>query len=297
MPTFMWSLDPLLHVTLPDEVFEGLYTELTFVQNAFLFTILFSLAYIFAHKLLQRYSKKYNEIECSSKRIVVLHHVIEALVLFVALPPFTYHMIVANFQVHQEKDAVLSSIRVILRLCYIFMVMYTMELASRYEDPRALVVFHHLLASFDGYLLGVFPTNTMFKTGSILVYFICFEHLLFVGLLMYRILPNHKATPNTILAGMFLFGISRPFQLLWVGAVIFGSWNDESVVRWQAMLQIVVTLILTLVQVWTLKIHYGIWKRCTCNMKGGDEATRKIDESFRPETFSDDFIDSDVAKC
>ena len=66
---------------------------------------------------------------------------------------------------------------------------------------------------------------------------------------------------------MISFGITRPFQLLWVGAVVFGQWNDEYTIKWQALMQLAVTCILTYLQIMTLKIHYGIWKRCIANKK------------------------------
>ena len=66
-----------------------------------------------------------------------------------------------------------------------------------------------------------------------------------------------------IFAGMVICGTIRPLQLLWVGTAVFGSWDDENMVKWQAVMQIIVTVVLTVLQVWTLKIHYGIWKRCT----------------------------------
>ena len=67
---------------------------------------------------------------------------------------------------------------------------------------------------------------------------------------------------------MVIFGVTRPLQLLWVGAAIFGSWDDENMVKWQAIMQIIITGVLTVLQVWTLKIHYRTWKRCcTANIK------------------------------
>ena len=147
------------------------------------------------------------------------------------------------------------------------MAMYMFELASRFDKPRPIIVFHHLLACFNGFLVVLFPTSIMCRTASILAYFICFEALTFIGLFMYRIFPDSKLTSKVIFAGMISFGITRPFQLLWIGATVFGQWNDEYTVKWQALMQLAITCILTYLQVVTLKIHYGIWKRCITRKK------------------------------
>ena len=226
MSTSSWSLDPLLHASsLPEKVYESAIANLTFVQSLYLITLLLSVTYPLVHKLLLKYFEKYNDIKPASKQTVVLHHAVEALVLSIAFPFFTYYMVKVNFQVHEKEeiDVVMSSIRSIICLSTGFMVMYMMELASRYEDPRPIILFHHLLSCLDGFLVAVFPTDVMVKTAGILVYFICFEALTFVGLFMYRILPNSKATPKVIFAGMVIFGATRPLQLLWVGTAVFGS--------------------------------------------------------------------------
>ena len=154
----------------------------------------------------------------------------------------------------------------------------------------------------------LFPTSVMLKTASVLVYFICFEALTFVGFFMYRIFPNSKYTPKVVLAGMICFGITRPLQVLWVGAAAFGSWSDGNTVKWQAIFQIVVTTILTALQVFTLKIHYGVWKRLctklaidknnsiTIEGSSGDESGRdhvvpvRNYHGYEAETFQDEYV-------
>jgi hypothetical protein len=265
--TSNWSFDPLLYATLPAKVCESVIADLDLIRCIYLLILLLSVTYPLVHKLLLKSFEKYNEIKPPNKQIVVLHHAVEALVLSIAFPFFTYYMVRVNFQVH-ELDVVESDYRSIATFCIGFMAMYMMELASRYEEPRPIVLFHHLLACLDCFLIILSPTTVMLKTGTILVYFICFEALTFVGLFMYRIFPNSKTTPKVILAGMVIFGVTRPLQLLWVGAAIFGSWDDENMVKWQAIMQIIITGVLTVLQVWTLKIHYRTWKRCcTANIK------------------------------
>lgn len=266
MTATTWSLDPLLHSVLPDKIADSIFTRLTF-GGFFGMALLLSATYPLLHKLLLKSFENYKDIATPKKQIVSLHHALEALVLSIAFPFFTYYMISINFQVH-ELDDIVSNLRSILILCSTFMSMYMMELASRYEDPRPLIVFHHLLACADGLISFMFPTTFMIKTGSALVYFICFEAITFAGLFMYRMFPNSKNTSKVIFAGMVIFGGSRPLQLLWIGAVSFGSIkNDEHVVKWQVIMQITVTAILTVLQLFTLKVHYVIWKRCISNNK------------------------------
>jgi hypothetical protein len=104
------------------------------------------------------------------------------------------------------------------------MMMYMMEIASRYDGARPIILFHHyLLTCTDGLMSLLFPTSVMLKTASILVYFIAFEAFTFVGLFMYRIFPNSKVTSKIILAGMVMFGGTHPIQVSWIGSAIFGS--------------------------------------------------------------------------
>ena len=262
MPT-SWSLDPLLHDTLPTKLIESsiLTGDLRTVQLIYLSVIVLAIAYPIIHKVLLRFSQQYSDMDRAGKQIATLHHAVEALILSIVTPFFSYCVIRVNFQVHDDINVLLSDIRYMMNLMLCIMTMYAMELASRFQNPRPLVSFHHIFAYFDGFMALLFPTSVMLKTSSVLVYFICFEALTFVGLLMYRIFPDSKYTPKVILAGMVCFGITRPLQVLWVGAAAFGSWSDENTVKWQAIFQIVVATILTALQVMTLKIHYGVWKR------------------------------------
>ena len=258
-----WSLDPLLHDTLQTEWIESsiLTGDLRTVQLIYLSIMIMAIAYPIVHKVLLRFSQQYSEMNRAGKQITTLHHTVEALILSILTPFFSYFMIRVNFQVHNDPDVLLSDMRYIINFMFCIMTMYSMELASRFQSPRPIIVFHHIFAWFDGFMVLLFPTSVMVKTASVLVYFICFEALTFVGLLMYRIFPDSKYTPNVVLAGMVCFGITRPLQVLWVGAAALGSWSDENTVKWQAIFQIAVTTIMTALQVTTLKIHYGVWKR------------------------------------
>ena len=279
MVSTRWSIDPLLHASLPNEVFESAFTDKSLFLCAFLSSVALSITYSIAHQILTKYSREYVALESRTKQLVVVHHATEALVLSVVFPIFSYFMIKTNFQIQEDLDDVITYLTSIITCMYAFMAMYMFELASRFDEPRPIVVFHHLLSCFDGVLVIVFPTSIMCRTASVLGYFISFEALTFAGLFMYRIFPQSKLTPKVILAGMMTFGLSRPFQLLWVGASIFGSWNDEYTVKWQALMQIVVTCILTCLQLMTLKIHYGTWIRCIAKKRIAplDKTARMVD--------------------
>ena len=256
-----WSLDPLLHGHLPTPVAESILGNITFLQKIYLVIMMLSITYPIVHKVLLCSFEKYREIRTRGKQIVVLHHAVEALILTISIPFFTYYMIKVNFQIH-ELDEVVSLFRAIAIFFAIIMMMYIMEIASRYDGMRPIILFHHLLSCTDGLMLLLFPTSVMFKTASILVYFIVFEAFTFVGLFMYRIFPNSKVTPKIILAGMIMFGGTRPIQVLWVGAAIVGSWGDEQAgTKWQVIMQSIVTIVLTVLQFWTLQIHFNLWKR------------------------------------
>jgi len=270
-----WSLDPLLHGNLPTTVLESIFENMTFVREFYIMILMLSVTYPIVHKVLLYNFERYREIKTHGKQIVVLHHAVEALILSLSLPFFTYYMIRVNFQIH-ELDEVVSSFRSLAIILSTFMMMYLMEIASRYDGARAIILFHHLLAATDGLMVFLFPTSVMLKTASILVYFIVFEAFTFVGLFMYRIFPNSKVTPKIIFAGMVMFGGSRPIQVLWIGAAVFGSWGEEnSGAKWQGIMQIVVTVILTVLQFWTLQIHFKLWKRCITKGARSNASTTK----------------------
>lgn len=263
MPSVVsWSLDPLLYASVPTQVSQSIL-DITVVRGIYICAFILSLTYTLVHKQLIQVFARYSSIESKSKQVVVLHHAVEFLVLSISFPFFTYYMIKICFQTHELNESFLSkNLKPIAILCAAFMTMYMMELASRYDDIRPMTLFHHVLSIMDGGLIFLFPSTIMIKTGTILVYFICFEMLTFAGLFMYRIFPQSKMTPKVILGGMIMFGGTRPLQLLWVGGAVVGTWGNEHFVLWQAITQVTVALVLTVLQVWTITIHYGIWKRC-----------------------------------
>ena len=236
--TKVWSLDPLLYGTLPRSFYESVFADRRSFITVLAIPLTLALIYPLMNRILSKHFQKYREIEPAVKKVVVLHHAVEAVVLSLAFPIFTYYIIRVNFRVHEDLAELKSELVILSSLCIIVLVsMYSMELFSRFESPRPVVVFHHVLAYLDGFLIVVFPTTVMLKTGIILVYFISFEALTFVGLFMYRVFPNSKITPHVILAGMVSFGASRPIQVLWICGAIFGSWNDENMIKWHGTKQ------------------------------------------------------------
>jgi hypothetical protein len=269
----VWSIDQLLYVAIPPEVLLQMF-DVTMVRNVFLSMLIVTLSYPLVHKALTFYFKtSYKEITSAPKQLVVLQHSVEALFLAIMLPVFSYKIVPLNFQVQDNLEDFIADLRTVGTLMILIMFIYMIELASRYLDPRPLIIFHHLVSIGDALLILFFPTSVMMKTGVILVYFICFEFLTFAGLVMYRLFPLNRATPKVIIAGMVVFGITRPAQLLWVFGAVFWSWNDENTVKWQAVVQIIATFTVTSVQIYSLKIHYSVWKRCIKKQKGKGQQT------------------------
>jgi hypothetical protein len=300
--TKVWSLDPLLYDTLPRSFYESVCADRRLFITVLAIPLTLALIYPLMNRILLKHFQKYLEIEPAAKKVVVLHHAVEAVVLSLAFPIFTYYIIRVNFRVHEDLAELKSELVILGSLCILFIVMYSMELASRFDSPRPVVVFHHVLAYLDGFLIVVFPTTVMFKTGIILVYFISFEALTFVGLFMYRVFPKSKLTQHVILAGMVSFGASRPIQVLWICGAIFGSWNDENMIKWQAVMQLLVTCILTVLQLWTLKIHYGLWLRSRGEERSfGSQKEDELDPSYAssvstPSSTSSHHIGSSTAE-
>ena len=272
MPIF-WSLDPLLHHTLSDILCERTLGDLKVTQVALLSGLLLSVCYPIMHKMLLKIFKTYRTINPACKQIVVLHHAMEALVLSSFTPIFTSAILRAFFQVH-DIDQVVSDVRMCAHLSVIIMFMYFMEIMARYESPRLIVLFHHILACGDGIMVMWFATSVMVKTGAVLVYFICFETLTFTGLFMYRVCAENKYTSKVIFLGIIVFGITRPLQVLIIGGIAYGSWNDESQENLLIIFQCVVTLVLSILQLFTLKIHYAVWKKVTLM---SEKIPKKID--------------------
>jgi hypothetical protein len=102
-----------------------------------------------------------------------------------------------------------------------------------------------------------------------LVYFITYEAVTFVGLIMYRLCPANRATRPIIVAGMLIFGLSRPVQIVWILTSLAVSW--EHLVVWHAECQIILAFVFTALQLYSLNIHYSLYKKCESNIRLQDE--------------------------
>lgn len=260
--TVTLSLDPLLHYSQSNTAWGHVVGDIELVRVLLINVLLLALGYPFLHRVLLKLFKSYGDIKPSSKQVIVLHHAMESILLTILLPIFSHYFFRVFFQVH-EIGPMISNVRACTRFGFLILIMYLFEVSSRYESPRPLVLFHHVLAYVDGNLAAWITSSIMVKTALILVFFICFEAFTFAGLFMYRICPENKYTSKMIIFGMIVFGLTRPLQILLVGAVAYGSWNDESQEKWQIIFQCVVTMILSTLQLYTLKIHYAVWKRAT----------------------------------
>ena len=266
-PSSMWSLEPLLYASLPENVCVSILSDIIVIRGIYIMAMVLPFTYIMIHKILLKFNTRYRKMSCKpTKQVVVLHHVVESLVLSIFLPIFSFLMIKVNFQIHEFHETIFNLKKIVILIAGITMI-YVIEIVSRLNEMRSMIVFHHFLAIMDISLGVMFPSSVMLKTGTVLAYFICFESFIFIGLFMYRVFPQNRMTPKVILFGAILFGISRPLQVLWIGAIIIGLWNHEDNVRWIAIVQVLLTVIFTLLQSWSLKIHIEVWKRCKRNIR------------------------------
>lgn len=180
-----WSIDQLLYNTIPSKVIEIVFLEdYTVVRAILLLAFIIPLLYPLLHKILKRISSAYNCFDLP-KQVVVLHHTLEFAILACMMPFFSYYMIRIHFKVYStnEENSFLSDARSTVILVFVIAVMYLNEITSRFMNPNPIVLFHHCVAVVDGIFVLFYPTSVMFKTASILVYFICFEAFCFAGLI------------------------------------------------------------------------------------------------------------------
>ena len=243
---------------LPAEVWESFINHHT-AAGVLLGTLFLALSYPLIHNILLSKSQVYRENLDLGHQVVVLQHAIEAVFLSLIFIPYTYVTLSVNFE-EQQYDSFKNKTTVICTFMSVVIIMYLMEIASRFANPRPLVVAHHLCAYLDGIIVLFFVTDANVKAASLLVYFITFEALTFVSLVMYRLCPTHRWTKPTILAGMVVFGSTRPIQFIWIIGSLLASW--EHLVLWQAVFQITLTVVFTFLQLYTLTIHYTMYKKC-----------------------------------
>lgn len=252
-----WGFDNIsFHLTT--QIWQSLITH-----NApgwfFLCILAITLCYPLVHSILLQNSRIYSEQLSPEQRVVVLQHAIEAVTLSVLFLPFTYTVIAIFFQ-EQTLQGFADKLVALGVFMAVVMTMYMFEIATRFASLRPLVVAHHLCAYLDGILTAFFLGTANIKAAFLLVYFITYEALTFFGLVMYRLAPTHRLTCPTILAGMAVFGLSRPIQLVWVIGSLLATGIDNLVI-WQVALQIALTVSFTGLQLYSLTIHKRLYHK------------------------------------
>mmetsp|Transcript_5880 Transcript_5880/g.8319 ORF Transcript_5880/g.8319 Transcript_5880/m.8319 type:complete len:148 (-) Transcript_5880:109-552(-) len=136
-----------------------------------------------------------------------------------------------------------------------------------------------MCASINIIFGALFPETAFIKGSSPLIYFIMYESVTFIGLVMYRLYPEKPITPRIILGGMYLFGLSRPVQLVWIVASLVASW--EHLVTWQAIIQLTFAFTFTVLQLYSLQIHASIRRRVIAmqNQEEKDEEMNVTDDT------------------
>ena len=106
----VWSIDQLLYSTIPPELLLQVF-DVTMIRNVYLSMLIITLSYPLVHKALTFYFRPtYKAITSAPKQLVILHHSVEALLLAIMLPIFSYKVVPLNFQVQDDlEDLALSS--------------------------------------------------------------------------------------------------------------------------------------------------------------------------------------------
>lgn len=266
MNSSSWAIEHISK-TLPNEIWESLLDNRFLAIYVLAETLAIAIIYSVINRVLFKFCAPFRVLRADAQ-LVVTHHAIEALVLSLFFIPATYLTMSVLFE---DQDLVQLDSKVLPLFVYLttVVVMYAFEMATRYRKLRPVLILHHLVASLDGLFILCFPSTATVKTAAILVYFITYESVTFFGLLLYRLYPYSKATPKVIFTGIIVMGVSRPFQLLLVLGSLFASWNE--IVIWHAVVQILVTMIVTSVQIYSLNIHYGLYKRCLRKQREGNK--------------------------
>lgn len=259
----------------PEELLQSVITH-WMLSGLLIGVCVIALLYIPTHRWLMITFSSYREL-AQDQKTVVITHTVEAVILSLLFIPFTYLILSIHFEVQPPEDFRKKTATIATIMCVI-VIMFMIELALRFSKPRPLVVIHHLLAYANAVFPAIALTTANMRAASLLVYFITFEALTFVGLVMYRLCPTHKATRPIIKAGMLVFGLSRPVQLAWIIAGMVAVW--DVVIVWQAVVQIVLATLFTTLQIYSLLIHYKMYQKCERleEVKDDTDETYDIDD-------------------
>lgn len=218
-----------------------------------------SLSYPVFHRIYLAKSSTYREALSQEQQLVVVQHSIEAFFLTLMFAPYTY-IISSVFFESQPLEELSNKFTVVASSGFTIIILYMIEIASRFRNLRPLVVAHHLCAYLNAIFPVFFLSTANAKAAAVFTYFITYEAVVFVGLVLYRLAPTHRATRPTILAGMLIFGLSRPMQFILMIGSFIATWKD--LVLWHAVFQILLTIAFTTLQFYSLTIHYALYKKC-----------------------------------
>lgn len=194
------------------------------------------------------------------RQVIVLHHATEALVGLVLLVPSTYLMVELHFG---PKDSLerLEYLALFAAACSVaWPLMYMCELVMRIEKLNWVLVVHHVATMAVTILAFSAPYVGVFRVAITLPYFVNWEWDLF-GLVAYRLLPGKKCTEHIIIMGMIVYGVSRIPQAVILTGVFVAFGSAPFTPLWVMVVLAVIVLLLTVVQVWSLCIHAGLYKR------------------------------------
>lgn len=176
--------------------------------------LLVSLSYPLANKIYTSKSAKHrNDLTRDQQLVVVQPTISKRFFLSIIFAPLTCIILSVNFE-EQSSDSLKNKLSALTVMMFVVIIMYLIELASRFRSLRPLAVAHHLYAYLDSIVPAFFLTTANVKSSSLLVYYITNEAITFVGLIMYRLCPTHRLIRTVILAGMVVFGVLRPVQLI-----------------------------------------------------------------------------------
>ena len=225
-----WSIHNL-DGHLPSQVWETVMNH-NVVSFSVLGILLVSFGYPLIHQIYLKYCQHYRNNLNRDQQLVVVQHTIEAVTLSILFAPFTYVILSANFE-EQDFETFKTKLVAISAFMVVINGMYLIEIASRFASLRPLVAAHHLCATGASLLTIFFLTTATVRASTLLVYYITFEAITFVGLIMYRLAPTHSLTRPIIVAGMLIFGLSRPLQFVWIIGGLWVNWDD--LVVWQKL--------------------------------------------------------------
>jgi len=268
-----WTIQQF-DIAPPKEVWESMVTR-WMIAGMLASTLVVTMMYTPVHRILLSKSNVYSNELSVDQQTVVVTHVVEVVILSLLFGPYTYLILSLNFQ-EQTHDSFRRKVSGLGTFMFSIVIMYLVEIAARHQKPRPLVVIHHLCTFANSILPCMFMSTANIRAASILVYSVTFEIVTFIGLILYRLVPQHKLTRPTILVGMVLFGATRPIQFLWILATLIVTWED--ILLWQGIVQILFVCLFTGIQLFGMSIHYGIYKRLSRNAMDSVSSDKHADE-------------------